>query len=79
MFDLHDNYQSAYRRCHLIEIALSYNPLLKVHSDIPEALDEGFMTALIKIDSSATCDVINYPIKLARLELSFGIKDNVLT
>ena len=79
MFDLHDNYQSAYRRCNLIEIALSYNPLLKVHSDNAQALDERFMTALIRIDSSATSNVINYQIKLARLELSFGIKDNVLT
>jgi len=45
--DLHDSYQSAWRRGYSIEIAP-----LKAHSCIAEALDEGSMTALIKFDLS---------------------------
>jgi len=43
--DLNDIYQSVYRRGYSTETAL-----LKVHSEIAEALDEGSMTALIMID-----------------------------
>jgi len=42
--DLNDIYQSAYRRNHSTETSL-----LKHHSDIVEALDEGSMTALIML------------------------------
>ena len=72
--DLKDSYQSAYRRGHSTETAL-----LKVHSDIAEALDEGSMTALIMFDLSAAFDVIVHPILLKRLEFSFGTKGNALT
>jgi len=60
--DLNDIYQSAYRRGHSTETAL-----LKVHSEIAEALDEGSMTALIMLDLSAAFDVIDHPILLKRL------------
>ena len=53
--------------------------LLKVHSDIAEALDEGSMTALIMLDLSPAFDVIDHPILLKRLEFSFGIKEKALT
>jgi len=53
--------------------------ILKVHSDIVEALDEGSMTALIMLDLSAAFDVIDHPILLKRLEFSFGIKEKALT
>ena len=43
--DLNDSYQSAYSRGHSTETAL-----LKVCSEIAEALDEGTMTSLIKLD-----------------------------
>ena len=45
--DLNNIYQSGYRRSHSTETAL-----LKVHSDIAEALDEGSMTALSLLDLS---------------------------
>jgi len=68
--DLRDSYQSAYRRGHSTEI----NPL-EVHSDIAEALDEG---SLIMVDISAGFDVIDHPILLKLLEVSFSIKENAL-
>jgi len=47
--DIHDNYQSVYRRDYRTEISL-----LKVNSYIAEALDEGSTTALTSLDSSTT-------------------------
>jgi len=72
--DLNDIYQSAYRRGHSTETAL-----LKVHSDIAEALDKGYMTALIMVDLSAAFDLIDHPILLKHLEISFEIKEKALT
>jgi len=43
-----------------------------VASNIDEALNEGFMTALIILDLSATFGIIDHPILFRRLELSFG-------
>jgi len=59
--DFIDTYQSTYRRGHSTEIYL-----LKVYSDIVEALDEAIA-------------VIDHPILLKRLEVSFGIKEKALT
>jgi len=64
--DFNEIYQSTYRRGHSTETAL-----LKVHSDIAEALDERSMTALIMLYLSAAFDVIDHPILLKRLEFSF--------
>ena len=73
--DLNDIYQSAYRRGHSTE-----TDLLKVHSDIAEALNEGSMTALIMLDLSLAFDVvIDKPILLKGLEFSFEIKEKALT
>jgi len=41
--------------------------LLKVHSNIAEALNEGSMTALIMLDLSTVLNVIDHPILLKRL------------
>jgi len=51
----------------------------ELHSNSTEALEEGSMTALIMLDLSAAFDVIDHPILLKPLELSFGIKDKALT
>jgi len=67
--DYSDIYQSAYRRGYSTETAL-----LKVRSDITEALDEGSMTALSMLDLSAAFDVVDHPILLKRLEVYCGIK-----
>jgi len=72
--DLNDIYQSAYLRGHSTETVL-----LKVHSDIGEALDEGFMTALIMLHLSATINVIDHPILPKCLEFSLEIKEKALT
>jgi len=50
--------------------------LFKVHSDIAEALDEGSMAALTMLDLFAAFDVIDHPIHLKCLEISFAIKEN---
>jgi len=60
---LHDNYQSAYCRGHSTELAL-----LKVHTDIAEAVDEGSMAVLIMPDSSVTREVTGHPKSLKCLE-----------
>jgi len=67
--DLPDSCQSVSDRGQSIETVL-----LKVHSDIVEALDEGSMTALIRLNLSRTFHVIDHPILLNRLDISFGIK-----
>jgi len=50
--DQNDSYQSAYHIGHTTETAL-----LKVHIDIAEALDEGSITALIRLELFAAFDV----------------------
>ena len=46
-----------------------------MHSDISKALDE----ALIILDLFAGFDVIDYPILLELIEVSFGTKEDILT
>ena len=58
---LNDRYQSAYRRGHSAETAL-----LKVRSDIVEALDDGSLAALIVLDLSTSFGVFYHPIVLQR-------------
>ena len=72
--DLNGIYQSAYRRGDSTKTGL-----LKVHSDIAEALDEGSMTALFMLDLSAGFDVIDHPIPQKCFKFSFGIKEKYLT
>ena len=72
--DLDDSYQSVYCRGYSTETVL-----LKVHSDVAEAIDEGSTTALIILDLSAAFDVTDHPIVLRHLEFSFGIKEQALT
>ena len=63
-----DDMQSAYRRYHSTETAL-----LKVHSDIVSAMDQGSVAILLMLDMSAAFDTINHDILLHRLEETFGI------
>ena len=63
---LNDIYQSSYRRGHLTETAL-----LKVHSDIAEALDERSMTALIMLHLSPAFDVIDHSITTEAFRILF--------
>ena len=68
--DLHDNIQSAYCRGHSI--------LLSLCSEIAEALDEEYLTALIMIELMAVFDVIDHKILLKQSEFSFRIKENAV-
>ena len=61
MNDLNGIYQSAYRWGHSTEFAL-----LKVQSDITEALDEGSMNEWIMFYLSTAFDLIDNPVPLKR-------------
>jgi len=66
----HDRYQSSYRKAHSTETVF-----LKVHSDIADAFDEGYMTALIMFGLYAAVDIIDHPIILIDLEFYLGTKE----
>lgn len=70
---LNDNYQSAYRKCHSTETAL-----LKVQTDILDALDSGSSVALIMLDLSAAFDTLDHDIMMERLQHSLGITSTAL-
>ena len=68
-----DTLQSAYRECHSTETAL-----LKVQSDILDAIDHNSAAVLILLDLSAAFDTIDHAILLQRLKNSFNIKGQAL-
>jgi len=70
---LHDVYQSAYRQHHSTETVL-----LRVQTDILDALDRGSLVVLIMIDLSAAFDTLDHDILLSRFDHSFGIRDDAL-
>ena len=63
-------FQSAYRRGHSTETAV-----LKVFSDIIEAMDKGDLAMLSLLDLSTALDTVDRPILSERLERSFGVND----
>ena len=71
--NLHDIYQSAYRRKHSTETAL-----LKVQTDILEALDKKEHVLLLMTDLSAAFDTVDHNILINRLEYSIGLEGTVL-
>ena len=72
--DLHEPLQSAYRKHHSTETAL-----IKIQSDILQALDSGRVAALVLLDLSAAFDTIDHSILIERLQKSFGISCDALT
>lgn len=70
---LHDTHQSAYRRYHSTETAL-----LKVQTDILDALDKGSAVVLIMTDLSAAFDTLDHSILLERFRHTFGIRGGAL-
>ena len=72
--DLHEPLQSAYRKHHSTERAL-----IKIQSDILQALDSGWVAALVLLDLSAAFDTIDHSILIERLQKSFGISGDALT
>ena len=61
-------YQSAYRRHHSTETGL-----LKVFSDVCNAIDEGNVCLLGLLDLSAAFDTVDHEILIRRLKTTFGI------
>ena len=72
--DEHGSHQSAYRRFHSTETAL-----LKVQTDILEALDRGSGCVLVMLDLSAAFDTLDHDILLDRLRTTFGITGTALS
>ena len=72
--DLHEPLQSAHRKHHSTETAL-----IKIQSDILQALDSGRVAALVLLDLSAAFDTIDHSILTERLHKSFGISGDALT
>jgi hypothetical protein len=64
--------QSAYRQGHSTETAL-----LKVVSDVSDAMDRGKLTLLGMLDISAAFDTVDHDILLKRLEIVFGLSGTV--
>ena len=67
--NLHEQMQSAYRQNHSTETAL-----LKVHSDILSAVDNGCVVVIVLLDDlTAAFDTIDHGILLRRLSHRFGV------
>ena len=66
-------FQSAYKVAHSTETAL-----LKVQSDILNAIDKQESVLLFLLDLSAAFDTVDHVILLSRLNPGYGIKGNVL-
>jgi retron-type reverse transcriptase len=65
--------QSGFRSSHSTETAV-----LRVLSDLPEAVDNGDYAALVLLDLSAAFDIVDHAILLKRLQTSFGINSPVI-
>jgi len=70
--DLLPSLQSGFRPGHSVETAV-----LRVLSDILNAVDLGDVAALILLDMSAAFDTVDHRILLQRLQSTFGIHDTV--
>ena len=71
--DLHEDMQSAYKKCHSTETAL-----LRVHNDIMVAVDGGNAVVLVLLDLSAAFDTIDHDILLQRLHERIGVTGTAL-
>ena len=65
--------QTAYRCGHSTETAL-----LKVVSDMSDAMDSGKLTLLGMLDISAAFDTVDHDILIARLQASYGLSGSVI-
>lgn len=72
--NLHEKYQSAYKRAHSTETAL-----LKIHTDVLLNLANKRGVVLVLLDLSAAFDTIDHDILLLRLKSLLGIDGTVLS
>ena len=70
-FKLHEPFQSAYKRHHGTETALT-----RIHNDIWKNMDEGKVSILVFLDLSAAFDTLNHEILLHRLRTHVGVSQN---
>ena len=70
---MHDKYQSAYRQNHSTETAL-----VRIKSDIMDAVDQGKIVILILLDQSSAFDIMSHRILLERMSELYGIQGKVL-
>jgi len=71
--DLLPPLQSGFRQGHSTETAV-----LRVLSDILQAVDRGDLAALVLLDLSAAFDTVDHSVLLERLQQTFGISDTAL-
>ena len=71
--DLHEKFQSAYKKFHSVETAL-----LRVHNDILQAIDKQSAVILVLLDLSAAFDTVDHNILLERLSSRYGINGKAL-
>ena len=72
--NLHEMYQSAYKKFHSTETAF-----LKIQDDILCSIDNGDAVVLILLDLSAAFDLIDHVILLEHMEDILGVKDTALS
>jgi len=72
-FDLLPSLQSGFRPGHSTETAV-----LRVMSDLLEAVDSGDVSVLVILDRSAAFDTVDHGILCRRLQVAFGLDGPVL-
>ena len=72
--NLHETYQSAYKKLHNTETAL-----VRVQNDILRALDKRQSVILILLDLSSAFDTVDYVVLLSRLSTYLGISGDALS
>ena len=72
--NLHETFQSAYKKGHSTETALT-----RIHNDILRSIDDNEYVILVLLDLSAAFDKVDHYILIERLKHRFGITGKALT
>ena len=72
--DLHEIFQSAYKKAYSTETAL-----MRIHNDNLRAIDDNECVILVLLDLSAAFDTVDHQILLTRLRNRFGISGKALS
>ena len=72
--NLHETFQSAYKKGHSTETALT-----RIHNDILCSIDDNEYLILVLLDLSAAFDTVDHYILIERLKHRFGITGKALT